>query len=178
MSLLSLRTQKWKWSLPSGRVMLTADRLRELFKYNKRTGVFTRAVAVSGHTVKTIAGTLNARGYVLIRVDYIQYRAHKLAWLYVTGSWPSAEIDHRNGVRNDNRWTNLRDATRTQNARNQRVAHITNKSAGVLGVSFERGKWSARIRTDNGRKRLGRFDTITEADAAYREAKIKHHIGV
>jgi len=158
--------------------MLTAIRLRELLHYNERTGVFTRAVAVKGHSAGTTAGTLNSRGYLLLRVDYVQYRAHRLAWLYVTGEWPSFEIDHRNGVRNDNRWVNLRDATRTQNARNQRIAHITNKSTGVLGVSFERGKWHARIRTDNGRKRLGSFDTVAAADAAYKKAKRRYHIGV
>ena len=122
----------------------------------------------------TKAGTVLANGYVHIGFCRRYYKAHRLAWLLMTGSWPSALIDHVNGVKSDNRWSNLREATRTQNAANARLA--VHNSSGFKGVSFHarRGRWQANIRTEGRYRYLGLFDTAEEAHAAYsREAK-KH----
>ena len=90
---------------------LTAARLRELLQYDPETGVFTRLVKTSnGIKVGDVAGTADARGYILIRVDGWLHLAHRLAWLHMTCEWPKGMIDHINGVRDDNRWSNLRRA--------------------------------------------------------------------
>lgn len=82
---------------------LTAGRLRELLHYNPETGTFTW-IARSAHgshiRIGAIAGSSpNSNGYLQIRADGRTYKAHRLAWLYVNGEWPRADIDHKNGVR-------------------------------------------------------------------------------
>lgn len=154
---------------------LTAETLRARVNYDLHTGLFTHAVSGRGYTTGKVAGTRSERGYVLVRVNYIQYRAHRLAWLHVTGEWPSGEVDHINGRRDDNRWLNLRVVTRMENAHNQRRAHARNKSGGFLGVVASRGKWRARIRAEGRDIGLGTFNTPEEAHEAYLHAKYMHH---
>lgn len=88
---------------------LTAERLRELFRYDPSTGEFTRRV-----------GTTNPDGCVMVSVDGRQYRANRLAVLYMTGAWPSPDqvVDHINRVRTDDRWDNLRVCTPAENNSN------------------------------------------------------------
>jgi hypothetical protein len=110
-----------------------------------------------------------------LSIDGRQYAAHRLAWLHMTGEWPPADIDHANGDPGDNRWNNLRAATRAQNISNGRK-RSTNTS-GFKGVSWRsaKEKWQAAI-TVNGLKRfLGYFDDPAEAHAAYVRAAEKYH---
>src|SRR3990167_3120706 len=108
--------------------MISQQRLKELLSYNPNTGEFTRLVATGIHGCNkagVVVGCLSdhpTQGYILIRVnnDGILYRAHRLAWLYVYGFWPPADIDHINGNRSDNRIVNLRSVTRSQNLQNMR----------------------------------------------------------
>jgi len=94
---------------------VTAKELRRLLHYDPLTGIFTRLVGTGkGAHVGAAAGTMNGQGYMLVSVKCRQYRAHRLAWLYMTGSWPQHEVGHRNGKRDDNRWENLFDAPPTQ----------------------------------------------------------------
>ena len=147
--------------------MLTAKRLRELLHYDPATGVFTRRVSRQGFNAHTVAGSLHKQsGYVIMGVDRRSYRAHRLAWLYMTGHWP-AELDHKNGDRSDNRWDNLREAGRTQN--NANAKRREDNSSGFKGVSWDRanGRWRAYINVDGRQKHLGRFDAIESAAAAY-----------
>lgn len=160
------------------RRMLTQGRLNEMLIYDPESGLFTRRVAVPGARAGTVAGCMKDTGYIVIRIDKVLYRSHRLAWLAVHGSWPEGEIDHINGIKHDNRICNLRDVPLDQNRQNQRRARVSSKS-GVLGVrKIERsGKYKAEI-TINGRNRsLGHFDTEDQASAAYIEAKRKHHKG-
>jgi hypothetical protein len=151
--------------------MLTLERLREVLEYNPESGVWvwkmcTSSGRVGGRKAKPgkIAGAIS-HGYVVIRIDGRLYQAHRLAWLYMTGAWPKIQIDHVNLERADNRWVNLREATRSQNNSHQ-GPRCTCKS-GVKGVT----------RTANGKrwavaalgKYLGTFDTIAEARVAYQE---------
>lgn len=156
--------------------ILTVDRLREVLSYNPTTGVFVWLVSTAHRiTVGDIAGCLDGYGYLAIRVDGRLYKAHRLAWLYVTGEWPSGQIDHCNCVPADNRITNLREASQSQNCANtHRRRH--NKS-GFKGVGWDREgqKWTARIRYKSRTFWLGRHETPEAAHAAYVEAAMRIH---
>lgn len=105
-------------------------------------------------------------GYANILIYNHAYRAHRVAWAIVTGAWPR-QIDHINGVRMDNRWTNLREVTAAENHRNT-ARHPRNRS-GVSGVRqrLDRGgRWLARIHISGKVVSLGTFDTFAEAKAA------------
>lgn len=158
---------------------LTAARLRELLHYDPETGVFTRRVATGGRwPIGSVTGSLS-EGYWLIRVNGARYRANRLAWLYMTGRWPKAEVDHKNGAKSDNAFGNLRDVTGAINTQNLRRARRDNQSCSILGVTWDarRQKWLAQIRVGASKRFLGRFTTTAEASAAYVAAKRVHHAG-
>lgn len=148
---------------------LTQNRLKELLTYDPATGVFRwsetpRKGVRAGHVAGNI--TRDGKG-VRIRIDRISYKAHRLAWLYVHGDWPSGEIDHAKGTPYDNRFTNLRDASHTQNMGNAKRRQ--DNSSGFKGVARSAAKqerWRAHLRG----KYLGSFDTREDAHAAYAEA--------
>lgn len=153
---------------------LTQARLKELVRYNRRTGVFT-ALQTSGARFagKEMVAT-NRRGYVRFALDGKEYLAHRLVWFYVHGYWPE-EVDHRNGIKNDNRLRNLREATSLLNKQNKRRAQGANP---LLGASWNKRKqkWKAAIRIPGDvRLFLGYFDTAQAAHKAYVCAKREHH---
>jgi hypothetical protein len=150
--------------------MLTAERLRELFDYEPGSGEFRYKVRRNRALVGSICGWHNARGYLSFRVDGKMHYAHRLAWLHVHGRWPDAMIDHINGEKDDNRITNLREASRSQNLANSRVP--SNNTSGFKCVSFYKksGKWTATIMKDAKFTPLGRFETPEAAHAAYMAA--------
>lgn len=156
---------------------VTQERLKELFSYSVDTGLFTRIQPVPGAKIGKVAGCIKS-GYVVIRVDSILYRAHRLAWLYEHGKWPDGEIDHINGIKNDNRLCNLRDVSVQKNRQNQIRARRNNKS-GFLGVHFvqARQKFRADICIEGRNKILGFFDTPDLAHEAYLNAKRGAHEG-
>ena len=171
---------------------LTSTRARELLDYNPETGSMTwRPRCVSefydeahgrmwnAKHAGTAAGGLNIEGYLVLSIAGSQYKAHRIAWLHFTGQWPTNCIRHRNGLRHDNRFSNLREATIQVNAQNLRGARRNNKASGLLGVVFDksRGKFMARITTGGKQKNLGRFNTAAEAHAAYVVAKRQVHEG-
>ena len=121
-----------------------------------------------------MAGYEEARGYRNIGIDGHVYRAHVLAWFYVKKRWPR-QIDHRNGVRTDNRFANLRLATTAQNQHNSR--RQVNNTSGFKGVSYvkARYKWQAQIRVNGISLGLGHFDTPEQAYAAYCAAAMRLH---
>jgi hypothetical protein len=94
------------------------------------------------------------------------FKAHRIVWAMTYGYWPGHQIDHINGVRNDNRLCNLREATVAQNQQNQRAS--PRNASGYPGVSWHKriGKWEAHITVDGRRHHLGLFDTAREAYAA------------
>lgn len=165
----------------TGRTKPTASQVRELLHYDPETGVFTRRVSTGGRygaAVGSVAGCLSDQGYVMVSVMSKQYRAHRLAWLYVTGEWPTAEVDHKDGDRRNNRWSNLRDVPTAVNAQNKRRAQ-RNSRTGLLGASWSErdGRFVARIKVAGKYQSLGGFDTAQEAHEAYVHAKRQAHAG-
>lgn len=150
---------------------LTAERLRSLISYDPDTGNFIWLVAHRGIVVGSEAGSLDRDGgYIQIGVDHRLYRAHRLAWLYMTGDWP-IEVDHKNGNRADNRWDNLREATRSQNNANGK--RRADNTSGHKGISWDsrRGRWHAYININSKRRNLGCFREIESAIAARASAE-------
>lgn len=152
---------------------LTLAQLRELLHYDPKTGVFTQKThrKGSGLTPGQTVGCLSSEGYVYIGLHYRRYRAHRLAWLWTTGNWPEAGIDHINGNRADNRWVNLRPATQAQNGGNARRSSAN--TTGLKGVSKWGNRWQAGITQNYKRRHLGLFDTPEAAHAAYMRAAKK-----
>lgn len=116
-------------------------------------------------------------GYISIFIDGMGHSAHRLAHLYMTGEWPIDVIDHINRVTGDNRWENLRSATRSQNLGNRRLN--VNSRGGLKGVtplgSGRNAKWyQSRIQVGGKRIRIGIFTTPEEAHAAYVDAAKKY----
>ena len=160
------------------RAPLTHERVLKRLHYDPITGIFTWRVSPGGKAkAGDVAGYLNG-GYVKITLYGSTYSAHRLAWAYVTGDWPDGEVDHWNGVRHDNRWTNLRDVTHRANCENKRSANTRNK-LGVLGVSkhHRSERYRASINVGGKITRLGWFDTPELAHQAYVTAKRELHAG-
>jgi hypothetical protein len=155
--------------------VITQARLKELLHYDPETGVFTWLVNRGPAKRGAVAGT-PSRGYLVIRVDGPLYFAHVLAWLYVTGELPAAFVDHRNEVKSDNSWDNLRAATKQQNAQNISRPN-RNSSSGHRGVYLDkrRSRWFANV-TDPVTRRgkfVGSFATREEAVAARVRASVE-----
>ena len=144
------------------------------WSYDPETGaVFgTRGVEI---------GSRSKKGYLLgtVMVDgrSVSVALHRAAWLLETGAWPAQKIDHQNGVKDDNRWGNIRDTTPGVNSQNLRRAHRDKKSSTLLGAYRGRTRWQALIRVDGKLKHLGMFDTDQEAHEAYLTAKRLLHPG-
>ena len=158
-------------------MVLTAERVRYLFHYDKDTGVFTRLVTVMGYGAQKgkVAGYLDkTKGYLTIRVDGSLYLAHRLAFMHVEGRWPRHHIDHADRDGSNNRWANLREASVTQNHQNSRK--YANNKSGFKGVTTTTtpNRWRATIVVDGKQLALGTFGSPEEAHLAYRAAAIKH----
>lgn len=155
--------------------MITQERLKELLHYDPETGVFTWRIRTSNRVkVGDVAGSAAAYGYLEIGIDGVTAKSHRLAFLYMTGEWPEHDVDHINGIRTDNRWANLRTATRSQNLQNLRAAK-SNSKTGLLGVSPYNGTFRASIKHNGKQITLGRFSCPHAAHAAYLKAKAELH---
>lgn len=143
------------------------QQVRERLDYDPETGVFRWRTARVKSRVGTIAGAVS-NGHRAILIDGRLYGAHILAWLLMTGEWPSSHIDHRDLNGDNNAWLNLRLAGKRENAQN--TGRRADNSSGFKGVAWDgkRRKWRADIRVPNGpRKHLGMFDDPAEGHAAY-----------
>jgi hypothetical protein len=156
--------------------ILTQARLKELLHYDPETGIFTWAISRPGMPKGRIAGSLHNEGYIDLMIDGRHYRAHRLAWLYVYGKFPDDLIDHKDGVRSNNKISNLRECTNSTNLQNLKRGY-TGTSSSFLGVSWHRkaNKWVAQIVTNGKNKYLGLFNTEEDAHKAYLAAKATLH---
>jgi hypothetical protein len=147
---------------------LTQERLRELLRYDPRTGKFRwRVRKRSNHNPGDIAGCRVRSDFWCIHINGRRYQAHQLAWLYMKGAWGRPVIDHRDGNSLNNRWRNLRLTTRSNNAANRR--RLRSNTSGFKGVVFnrQRGNWKAQITKEGRRYYLGSYATAEKAHAAY-----------
>lgn len=121
------------------------------------------------------AGTTRCGDYVWVGLHGRRFPAHRIAWAIVTGSWPAGEVDHRNLIRSDNRWFNLRLSDHSQNCSNK--PYQSNNKSGFKGVCFCRltQKWMAQINYAGKHVYLGRANTPEGAYAMYVAAAQKHH---
>ena len=146
---------------------ITRARLLELLHYDSETGEFRWQERVSRSVkVGDLAGLTDSEGYRQITIKGRAYRAHQLAWFYMTGKWCTVVIDHRDGDPSNNRWDNLRPATISQNNANRRP-NRNNKSGFKGVVQHHIGRWCARIKKNGRRYHLGSFASPQEAHAAY-----------
>lgn len=153
------------------------ERIINTFEYNPHTGEVTLKLPVHGpvSSVGSVVGSKSKDGYMNMKIGSRNYRQHRVIWLIKTGEWPKFSIDHINGIRDDNRWENLRDVTNAVNAQNTRKAY---GETGYLGVSKAVcGGYRARLAVGGKVKHLGIHKTPEEAHQAYLEAKRKYHEG-
>lgn len=154
--------------------MLTQERLKKIIDYDQLTGIFIWKISRPKCHVGAIAGCLCKDGYVYVTIDKKRYEAHRLAWLFVYGVWPTNQTDHKDTIRHHNWIENLRDVTHSGNQQNRIMANANNK-IGFLGVYLSRGKYMAQITVSGKNKFLGRFTTPEEAHQSYLAAKRIHH---
>ena len=157
--------------------MINLDELKTLFKYNPETGVFIWLVdKKKSHILKAgrIAGGLNVDGYLQINYKGTVMKAHRLAWLFMSGEWPKGQIDHINHKRDDNRFINLRVVNNLINHKNRPIQ--SNNTSGFVGVSFYKrvNKWTAHIYFNKKHIFLGYFDNKEDAIFCRKEANIKY----
>jgi len=160
--------------------ILTREYLMDRLAYDPNTGEFTHKHNFGdryhvGDRADT-PGHAALKGYRLINLLNQKFLAHRVAWMYINGEFPSLYVDHINGRREDNRIDNLRLVDLKTNIENQRSASKRNK-LGVLGVHSHQGKFRASITVDRKRVHIGMYDTADAAHAAYIDAKRKFHKG-
>lgn len=155
--------------------------LRQLLRYEADTGkLFWLPRSGNQRWNSLHAGneaftSTGSHGYKRTTIFGNVYVAHRVAWAIQTGQWPTHEIDHVSGERSDNRWANLREATKSQNMHNSRKRK--NNTSGAKGVSWDKGagKWMAFITVNRKRHNLGRFKNIADAAEAYKAASERLH---
>lgn len=154
-------------------------------RYEPDTGNFIWLVLRNSHGGKVkpgaVAGTRvvekNGDKRIIIGVFGKYYRAHRLAFLFMTGKLlpRHIDVDHEDGDDFNNRWSNLRPATRGQNNWNNHNIRCDNKS-GVRGVSWsiQAGKWTARVTVNKKVIHLGNFAKLKDAAKVRRAAELKY----
>lgn len=147
--------------------------LSGLFSYDPKTGIITRRKNHGKGRKGAIVGSLEARGYLHVCVDYSFILIHRLGYFLHTKDCPR-ELDHKNRIKTDNRFSNLRPCSRKDNSGNNGL--IRTNTSGFRGVSrnTRSGLWHAQIKIEGKQTYLGRFTTKYEAAKAYNEAAKKH----
>ncbi len=163
-------------------IELTAERLREVLNYGPESGNFTWLTREGDnphtktwntkHAGKVAGNVRKSDGYRVIRIDGRMYLAHRVAFLYMTGAWTRADIDHANRDRSDNRWINLREATQSQN--NANTPKRRDNTSGWKGAYMNGSGWQAQIKVNGKHICLGTYSSPEGAHAAYIEAARKH----
>lgn len=161
---------------PSSSEDIEHDKLLSEVLYDPETGLFTSNRKRRGRVPKNPhLGDVNYDGYIRITVLGRRYYAHRLAWFYAHGCWPTEQLDHRNGIRSDNRIANLREASQSGNQQNKVTQR--NNTSGCIGVTWSKRKrkWLAKIGVGGEMKYLGSFGLFDDAVSARKQAKKMLH---
>ena len=146
--------------------MITQDRLKEVLTYDPDTGIFTsnKSSKYCNKSFGDRVGTVHkTKGYRYLTIDRKTYREQRMAFLYMTGALPTGQVDHINQIKDDNRWSNLRDVSSAENCWN-RPKYANNRS-GYTGVVWNKkcNKWQVLCRSKGVQKFLGLFDDVHKA---------------
>lgn len=156
------------------------NQIKEILNYDLKTGIFTWIAPTQGNRIQgKQAGYVTSLGYRVIEIDGTPVRANRLAWWWITGSWPEKEIDHKNQDKLDDRFENLRDVSASINCHNRKQYNQEEKSGQLpMGVYIRKGKrgvkYRAMIGVDGKLRNLGTYSTPEEAEAAYLKEKVKY----
>ena len=153
--------------------MTEQELLKYKMNYCRDTGVFVWKNSIPRLNNK-VAGSKNSMGYIMIFFKGKQRLAHRLAWLYEYGKFPSGDMDHINHIKSDNRLSNLRIVTHQENHKNQKLRG--NNSSGVTGVYFNKKKkvWVANICVDGNTKYLGQSKDKNVAISIRKNAELEY----
>lgn len=162
----------------------TVEELQERLAYNAETGVLSWKKARKKTVIGSPAKSLDIAGYIQVSLGVgCVHKGHRIAWAIHYGKWPVDQIDHINGVRNDNRIANLREVNHQTNCQNIRLGSKSNKSTGFLGVWRDAKRedgpkvYRAKIMFQGKQYHLGGFPSAEAAHQAYVKAKRKLHAG-
>lgn len=168
--------------------MICHERLLTLLHFNSKSGIFSwkerpieefkagkfrtvesKQIEWNKRYANKVVGAPNNKGYLVIWLDDKSYLAHRLAWFYETGEWPN-QIDHINGIKTDNTFSNLRNVTAQQNSKNLKLPK--HNTTGFKGVSWHKKarKWIVSLTVNGEYKYLGLFDSFGDARLVYQEA--------
>lgn len=155
---------------------ISISTLNEWLVYDSETGCLKWKKRKSpSANAGDIVGCKNSRGYIHFRIDKISLTCHRTAWAMYYGEWPELFIDHINGDRSDNKISNLRLASRSENNRNAAIRK--DNKTGMKGVRFclRDKKYIAHIRINGKSICLGYFDSAIQAQGAYAEKAKEIH---
>ena len=154
---------------------LTQARLKELLHYDPETGIFTFRINRNRFKAGELAGYINDQGYLKLAVDGKEYRASRLAFLYMEGYTPEYEVDHINRDRNDDRWCNLRHVSRQCNARN--IGIRSDNKSGIMGICWRKdtNQWKSYISIDGKLINITHSNKLIDAVKARLEAEKKYN---
>lgn len=155
--------------------MPSVERVRALFDCDAERGLLIRRSGVGWRQLSARPVPLRPNDYQRVRVDGSFFAVHRLIWLHVYGVEPRAFIDHVNGDPGDNRISNLREVTTSQNMQNRHRA-ARNSKTGLLGVYPRGDRFIAQIGQAGRLHHLGVFDTAEEAHVVYLKAKQRLHV--
>ena len=145
--------------------MISHDKLIDRISYDPATGEFRwrNHPWFDSFNGKIIANTPDSDGYLRVTINDKTVKLHRVAVFYMTGEWPPFEVDHINGNRGDNRWVNLRVATRAENAKN--LNKMKTNTSGIPGVHWNKseGKWQVRVMVDGKRHSGGYYSDLEKA---------------
>ena len=156
--------------------MITQELLKELLHYDPLSGIFTNKVNRGKRAFKgEQTGHLNTDGYIVLGIDNKKYKAHRLAYLYMTGEFPKHQIDHIDHNKSNNKWSNIRSVSIVDNSKN--LPKRKDNKSGFTGVFWrkDRNKWLSRITVNKKIIRLGEFFDLSDAINARKQANIKYN---
>ena len=154
---------------------LTQEMLHKILHYNPDTGDFTWLVNRGCNVTKGyIAGTTMPSGYKKLHIDKIPYLLHRLAFLYMEGYIPELCVDHIDNNPSNNKWDNLREASKSCNAINSKINN--RNTSGIVGITFDksRNKWKVMLTLNKKSIYQARFNTFDEAVIARWKAEVQY----